>query len=260
MENNQMPLKKEKMYEVLRKIIIVIYACALPVTIIFVLLGIVSLVFANQTDGIFELFMFLVPVSIVIALVMSLKRKKNIWLILPLIAIALVLVDGAVSSHFEQKGLQDKYAPLSTRGLPPPATDVPVVLPPDSGQAGKATLAGIDSDHDGVRDDLEREIVYMYPQNQEIRRVLTAMVKKEQEFVTTNGGSSYYQGLHDSYMAFYGCYAYLAISETGESDNTNFLILLKMLTNTPEREKVYDENIKLVSSSASSGACNSSSS
>jgi hypothetical protein len=35
-------------------------------------------------------------------------------------------------------------------------------LPPDPGAAGQATLAGIDSDHDGIRDDLQRYIVLNY--------------------------------------------------------------------------------------------------
>jgi hypothetical protein len=35
-------------------------------------------------------------------------------------------------------------------------------LPPDPGDAGKVTLGGIDSDHDGVRDDLQRYIALTY--------------------------------------------------------------------------------------------------
>jgi len=39
-------------------------------------------------------------------------------------------------------------------------TTIPVVLPPDPGEAGKATLTGIDVDRDGVRDDLQRYIIF----------------------------------------------------------------------------------------------------
>ncbi len=35
-------------------------------------------------------------------------------------------------------------------------------LPPDPGEAGKATLQGIDSDHDGVRDDIQRWIYFKF--------------------------------------------------------------------------------------------------
>ncbi len=39
----------------------------------------------------------------------------------------------------------------------------PAVLPPDPGEAGKTTLEGIDSDKDGVRDDIQRYIASTYP-------------------------------------------------------------------------------------------------
>lgn len=38
----------------------------------------------------------------------------------------------------------------------------PFILPPDPGEAGKQTLAGIDSDSDGVRDDVQRWIELTY--------------------------------------------------------------------------------------------------
>lgn len=38
----------------------------------------------------------------------------------------------------------------------------PIALPPDPGDAGKATLEGIDSDHDGIRDDIQRYIALTY--------------------------------------------------------------------------------------------------
>ena len=67
-------------------------------------------------------------------------------------------------SHYDDvsnDNKESKIQPLSTRGLPPPETDIPVILPPDPGEAGKLTLAGIDSNNDGVRDDLERDSVYV---------------------------------------------------------------------------------------------------
>jgi hypothetical protein len=116
------------------------------------------------------------------------------------------------------------------------STDVAITLPPDPGEAGKATLAGIDSNHDGVRDDLEREIVYMYPQNEQVRRVLTAMVKKEQDIITTSGDHEYFKGLTESFFAFEHCYQYLVFGNN-IIDYTNSDILWNMLINTPERKK-----------------------
>jgi hypothetical protein len=47
------------------------------------------------------------------------------------------------------------------------------VLPPDPGEAGKATLLGIDSDNDGVRDDVQRLIALRYPDSLPKRRAAT---------------------------------------------------------------------------------------
>ncbi|MDX1776330.1 MAG: hypothetical protein R3297_07085, partial [Desulfobulbales bacterium] len=45
-------------------------------------------------------------------------------------------------------------------------------LPPDPGEAGKATLAGIDSDGDGIRDDIQRYIALNYPDSAKTRAAL----------------------------------------------------------------------------------------
>ncbi len=56
-------------------------------------------------------------------------------------------------------------------------------LPPDPGAAGKATLAGIDSDNDGVRDDVQCWIALTYPNSQKTRAALTQEAKLDQQFI-----------------------------------------------------------------------------
>ena len=51
----------------------------------------------------------------------------------------------------------------------PPGNDG---LPPEPGEAGKLTLAGIDSDNDGIRDDIQRYIALTYPDSQKTRAAL----------------------------------------------------------------------------------------
>ncbi len=50
-------------------------------------------------------------------------------------------------------------------------------LPPDPGEAGKATLLGIDSDNDGVRDDIQRYIELTYPESARKRAALRQYAK-----------------------------------------------------------------------------------
>ncbi len=70
-------------------------------------------------------------------------------------------------------------------------TSVPVVLPPDPGEAGKTTLAGIDSDSDGVRDDIQRYIVFSTPTSEKARSSLMQFARGAQSFLLSgvNGTS-----------------------------------------------------------------------
>jgi hypothetical protein len=45
-------------------------------------------------------------------------------------------------------------------------------LPPDPGPDGDATLEGIDSNNNGIRDDIERWIYLTYPESEKLRRAL----------------------------------------------------------------------------------------
>lgn len=120
-------------------------------------------------------------------------------------------------------------------------TDVLVSMPQDPGEAGKQTLEGIDSDNDGVRDDLQREIVFMYPGKDEVRRVLRAMVKKAQQLITTTGDHEYFKGLMVEYFAFRHCYEYQVFRSQREiTDNTNGDILWYMGQNTSERKRIIE--------------------
>jgi hypothetical protein len=72
-----------------------------------------------------------------------------------------------------------------------------IPLPPDPGEAGKADLLGIDSDQNGVRDDIDRYIVFNFPDSEKRReglkqsaRYLNAYLRDNQDKAKTreNGG------------------------------------------------------------------------
>jgi len=56
-------------------------------------------------------------------------------------------------------------------------------LPPDPGEAGKATLEGIDSDNDGVRDDIQRYIALTYVGQEDLIKALRHMAIYMQKFL-----------------------------------------------------------------------------
>ncbi|WP_070970951.1 hypothetical protein [Vibrio sonorensis] len=53
-------------------------------------------------------------------------------------------------------------------------------LPPDPGLEGKLTLEGIDSDNDGVRDDIQRYIAQQEYPSQEFEKAVTAVARSMQ--------------------------------------------------------------------------------
>src|SRR3989344_8426243 len=62
-------------------------------------------------------------------------------------------------------------------------TDIPD-LPPDPGEAGKATIEGIDSDNDGVRDDIQRYVGLAFPADPEVRMTLMRLADSQQQYLT----------------------------------------------------------------------------
>lgn len=58
-------------------------------------------------------------------------------------------------------------------------------LPPDPGDAGKTTLEGIDSDQDGVRDDVQRWIAISYSDSAKMRSGLTQFAKVAEKAIST---------------------------------------------------------------------------
>jgi len=59
----------------------------------------------------------------------------------------------------------------------------PVSLPPDPGPAGMITLQGIDSDNDGVRDDIQRFIALSFPSSAKVRAALTQITVAAQSLI-----------------------------------------------------------------------------
>ncbi len=59
------------------------------------------------------------------------------------------------------------------------------ILPPDPGKEGKKTLLGIDSDKDGIRDDIQREIAFHFPFDPHKRAAMLQIAKGKQQELST---------------------------------------------------------------------------
>ncbi len=67
-------------------------------------------------------------------------------------------------------------------------TSVAVSLPPDPGEHGKTAIAGIDSDGDGMRDDVFRAIVFAVPESERAREAMKQASKAFQPYLLATSG------------------------------------------------------------------------
>ncbi len=117
---------------------------------------------------------------------------------------------------------------------------VTVGLPPDPGAIGNATLAGIDSDGDGVRDDVQRYIGITYPQSAKKRAALSQIALALQTQLT--GSSTGAQDVTDAL----DCSSYTFMKSSadvvgGKEGLDAFHSLEALVLNTPSRAKASVE-------------------
>lgn len=112
-------------------------------------------------------------------------------------------------------------------------------LPPDPGDAGKATLEGIDSDHDGVRDDVQRWIAINYSDSAKMRSGLTQFAKAAEVTVMgtdpTQAGANMGSVLRAQYCVGTIEYSLLHRSDYG------YKAALSQLLNTYARARAFEK-------------------
>lgn len=137
----------------------------------------------------------------------------------------------------KQKGEEKKFKKIFlTDALPIELTLSSIPLPPDPGEAGKQTVLGIDSNENGVRDDVERYIVFANPQSEKTRMALTQYAKEEQKMLAdANDKEKTIANAHDATAQ--ECMYYIF----GGVDNASIVrkAILAEILNTKERSKVY---------------------
>jgi hypothetical protein len=110
-------------------------------------------------------------------------------------------------------------------------------LPPDPGEAGKTTLEGIDSDGDGIRDDIQRYIALTYPDSQKTREALRQAVIALQKIILESPDKE--RALRNTELEARAseCIRYIYPEDGRKIDNT----LMAEFLNTIERSRAYLE-------------------
>ena len=115
-------------------------------------------------------------------------------------------------------------------------TSSSVALPPNPGVAGKATLKGIDSDEDGVRDDVQIAIFERYSNNAEKRTALEQNAKALQDSIS-NGNVLDMSAINQAAQAI--DIAIDCLYETVDDPSSEISFIEDKVMNTSERGEAY---------------------
>jgi len=109
-------------------------------------------------------------------------------------------------------------------------------LPPEPGKKGKDTLMGIDSDEDGVRDDIQIFIGDKYPNDKTTRDALTQFSLAFTDFFEAVSSRNTVK-MSASVDAI--AEATLCVQNTSPNFRTDMIVLESMLGNTSERREAF---------------------
>ena len=115
----------------------------------------------------------------------------------------------------------------------------PVALPPDPGDKGKTTLAGIDSNQNGLRDDIERFIEENSSGNKYLKKLLYVYGQGLQRFILESEDREKTIANNKSFSQAFDC-----VSRPGRDNQTDlFIEVRERQINTPDRKKAFHKAI-----------------
>lgn len=143
-------------------------------------------------------------------------------------------VDGTL--HIKDRTTPGGKGSTRARTLPIVLTIGELLYPPDPGEAGRLSLEGIDSDGDGLRDDLQRHIVFAYPGQPDIQEGLKQYATGVQDALLHSDQASLARPDADKILRAGACLRHLLGVERGNTASAELEI---EVLDTPARSQAY---------------------
>ena len=112
--------------------------------------------------------------------------------------------------------------------------DSTTILPPDPGETGKSTLIGVDSDNDGVRDDVQIAITKLYPSDTSAKKALLKLAVEMQEAFVAQSNDNINQIYLEKLINATDC-----ITITSSNPLRDIIYIEFAMINTEDRQKAY---------------------
>lgn len=166
---------------------------------------------------------------------------KSVAIITPIIFTFLLTACGGGSSGVSYPKGVDPLAtgPLGTTpAIATQETINGIPVPPDPGAAKDATVLGVDTDHNGIRDEIDRWIATKYGNKPGALQAIRMVAKVDQDLLAANPTSKE-QALAATYPMFdVGCTGY-KLEQEGIKPSQVFNELMIRTFNTRDRIDVY---------------------
>lgn len=108
-------------------------------------------------------------------------RRIILWLAI-IVAFIAALIYGGHLWWLHKYGSASQPIPSAILDVDKSFKNFPPNFPPDPGEAGKKTIHGIDADHDGVRDDVQRWIYAYVPNEPKKQMALRQLARYFQQY------------------------------------------------------------------------------
>ncbi len=113
---------------------------------------------------------------------MAFYKHKVFWAVASAIVLLAALIYGAQIFWLIKYGSSSQPIPSTILDVDKHFNHFPSNFPPDPGDAGRQTIEGIDADHDGVRDDVQRWIYAYVPNEPPKQMALRQMARVYQQY------------------------------------------------------------------------------
>lgn len=158
---------------------------------------------------------------------------------LRLLFVLVLLASSAQLAFADPGSVRVKRLPAKITVETVPMILSPEKIPADPGEAGRATVAGVDLNRNGIRDDVERWIAQTFPKCARFRAALAQVaLSVQRKIATAEVTEEIAKDLATEEGSATACFA--VESESCESASIEkFIELSVRLQNTPERGKAY---------------------
>ena len=155
------------------------------------------------------------------------------------VLLTLLLVVSSVQAAAGDPGSARPRVPATVTVESVPMVLDPAKIPSDPGEAGRATIVGVDSNANGVRDDAERWIAESFPTCAGLRAALSQVaLVVQRKLVAPEMSEEVKARIADEEGSAIACFA--AVSDSCSTASLEkFIQFSVLLQNTPERAKAY---------------------